>query len=391
MKGLQVNATWQPREGYTPTEREARDHRALRGNLIFKNPSLELVEKPIPEPKDDEVLLKVGANGVCGSDTNFLGQTEDGYTRYSGHCKLPCIIGHEFSGEIVKTGKNVKKLRVGDYVAGQTMNWCGECDACRAGMFNQCENLEEIGFTLDGAYAEYVVAKEKYCFKIDALIKKYGDVKLALEVGALLDPYCVSYNGMFIRAGGFLPGGNVAVFGAGPIGLAAMSLARAAGAAKVIAFELTEARMELAKKMGADYVFSSKKLAEEGSSPSEVIMKLTDGLGADMLVEATEVPPVTLQEIEKAMAVKGKVVQIGITADKVELSPFNFQRKGCTFYGSVGAAGHGIWPAVINLMASDRIQPELMITGHFDVEHAADAIAEAKKGQGGKIMVTPNW
>lgn len=391
MKGLQVNATWAPVEGYTPTEREARDHRALRGNLIFKDPVLEFVEKPIPTPKDDEVLLKVGANGVCGSDTNFIGQNEYGYSRYSGHCKFPAIIGHEFSGEVVEIGKNVTSLKKGDFVSGQTMNWCGECDACRAGMVNQCENLEEIGFTLDGAYAEYVIAKAKYCFKIDALIEKYGDVKKAQEVGALLDPYCVAYNGMFIRAGGFLPGSHVAVFGAGPVGLGAISLARAAGAAKIIVFELSESRMKLAKEMGADYVFNSKELEEKGTSPSATIMEVTNGVGAAMLIEATECPAITVPEMENAMAVNGKVVQIGITPGKVELMPFNFQRKGCAYYGSVGAAGHGIWPAMISLMASDRIEPEKMITARYDLDHAIEAIEEAQKGQGGKILVTPNW
>ena len=119
MKALQVNAQWKPREGYHPTEREERDQRAIMGSDLFYHPSLELVEKPVPEPKDDEVLMKVGGAAVCGSDTMFLGSDEDDYTYYCGHCKLPCVIGHEFSGEIVKVGKNVTTFKKGGNLAGK--------------------------------------------------------------------------------------------------------------------------------------------------------------------------------------------------------------------------------------------------------------------------------
>lgn len=119
MKALQVNAQWKPREGYHPTEREERDQRAIMGSDLFYHPSLELVEKPVPEPEDDEVLMKVGGAAVCGSDTMFLGSDEDDYTYYCGHCKLPCVIGHEFSGEIVKVGKNVTTFKKGGNLAGK--------------------------------------------------------------------------------------------------------------------------------------------------------------------------------------------------------------------------------------------------------------------------------
>ena len=111
MKALQVSAEWKPREGYQPTEREKRDKRAIMGSDLFCHPKLELVEKPVPVPRDDEVLLKVGGAAVCGSDTMFLGADENDYTYYCGHCKLPVVIGHEFSGEIVQVGKNVKGFK----------------------------------------------------------------------------------------------------------------------------------------------------------------------------------------------------------------------------------------------------------------------------------------
>ena len=123
MKALQADAQWKPREGYKPTERESRDKRAVMGSNLFCQPSLKLVEIPVPEPKDDEVLLKVGGAAVCGSDTMFLGADEDDYLYYCGHCRLPVVIGHEFSGEIVQVGKNVKNFEEGDLVVAETMNW----------------------------------------------------------------------------------------------------------------------------------------------------------------------------------------------------------------------------------------------------------------------------
>ena len=288
MKALQATGTWQPRENYIPTEREARDKRAVSGDRIYKAPGLGFIDIPEPEPADDEVLMMVGGVGVCGSDTLFLGEDADGYSRYAGHCKLPCVIGHEYAGEVKKVGKNVKMFRPGDLITAETMNWCGECVACRMGMFNQCENLEEIGFTLNGGYAEYLVAKEKFCFDISPLVERYKSREKAMHVGAMIEPLAVAYNGLFVRGGGFLPGADLVIFGAGPIGLSAMTLASASGAGQIIVFEMTPARLELAAQNGATTVINIKDLMKKGITPSEEILRLTNGRGADMLVETTE-------------------------------------------------------------------------------------------------------
>lgn len=391
MKALQVNAQWKPREGYHPTEREERDQRAIMGSDLFYHPSLELVEKPVPEPEDNEVLMKVGGAAVCGSDTMFLGSDEDDYTYYCGHCKLPCVIGHEFSGEIVKVGKNVTTFKKGDLVVAETMNWCGECSACRAGLFNQCENLEEIGFSSDGAFAEYLVAKEKFCFHVEELVEVYGSKERALEVAAMVEPTAVAYNGMFTRGGGFRPGGNVAVFGAGPIGLSAISLARAAGAAKVIAFDKNPIRMGLAKDVGADYIFNPDELTEQGSSPAEKVLELTKGVGVEMAVEATHHQSETIPEIEKMMAFGGTIAQIGISPVRTPIMSTFLQKKGINYHCSIGSSGHDIWPHVIRLIASGRIDPGKFLTKCYPLDQAIEAIEAASKLEGGKFVVTPNW
>ena len=391
MKALMAKGEWRPRPGYTPTEREAKDQRALLGSDLFFDPSLEFVELPIPTPADDEILMKVGGAAVCGSDTSFLSADSDNYSRYAGHCKLPCVIGHEFSGEVAAVGRNVKGLKVGDLIVAETMNWCGECMACRRGAFNQCENLEEIGFTLNGAYAEYLVAKEKYCFKVNGLTGVYGSKERALEIAAMIEPLAVAYNGVFTRGGGFEPGSHVVVFGAGPIGLSAASLIHAAGAAQIIVFELNPVRRKLAEDVGATATFDPIALHESGSSPAAKAMELTGGVGAAMVVETTAHQRVNIPDAIDMLAAGGRIAQIGITPKEVALHSVYLQKKGADMRFAIGSAGHGIWPNVIRLIESGRIQPEKYLSRCYHLDEAIDAIRAAVSADGGKFVVTPNW
>lgn len=390
MKALQANGTWQPRKGYEPTEREVRDKRAVSGDRIYYKPSIGFVDIPVPEPKDDEVLMRVGGVGVCGSDTTFLHQDEEEYSVYAGHCRFPCVIGHEFSGEIVKVGSKVKMFKPGDLVTAETMNWCGECAACREGMFNQCENLEEIGFTLDGGYAEYLVAKEKFCFDISPLVPIYGSKQKALQVGALIEPLAVAFNGLFVRSGGFHPGTDVVIFGAGPIGLSCSALAKTSGAANIIVFEKAPGRMEMATKIGATHIFNVDALAKEGITPAQKVMEVTHGNGAGFFAECTEFQQENLPEIEKALAVGAKVVQIGISPKKNSINSEKLQARGASYFGTIGSAGHGIWKDVINLIATRRVDPEKYMNPKiYSLDAALDAIRDAANLVPGKNVVDP--
>lgn len=217
MRAFYVEADHEPRAGYKMSERELTTGRALRGNQIWRNIRGSVVDRPIPTYADDQVLIKVGAAGICGTDAHLLKKDADGYSMYDGHSKYPIITGHEFAGEIVAVGKNVKKLKVGDLVSVESMHWCGECDACRRGMFNQCKDLEEPGLTYDGGFAEYAAIKAKYCYPLNDIMNYYGGDKMtAFELGAMIEPTGVAYNGLFVRGGGIRPGGHVAVFGLRP-------------------------------------------------------------------------------------------------------------------------------------------------------------------------------
>lgn len=391
MKALQVDGTWKPKPGYEPTEREKRDRRAVSGDRIYYRPEIRYVDIPVPEPADDEVLMRVGGVGVCGSDTTFLGEDDQGYSRYAGHCKLPCVIGHEFAGEIVKVGKDVTMFQKGDLVTAETMNWCGECEACRAGMYNQCENLEEIGFTLDGGYAQYLTAKEKFCFDISSLVGIYGSREKALHVGALIEPLAVAYNGIFVRGGGFRPGSDVVIFGAGPIGLSALALVKAAGAGRIIVFEKSAPRMELAEHMGATFAYDIGRLDEEGSCAGRKIRELTEGKGADVFIEATEFQRYNIPEIEKVLAVGAKIIQTGISSKPVGMDVERIQIAGASYYGTIGSAGHGIWQDVIRLIAEGRVDPSVYMNPRiYALEEALEAIRDAAECTAGKNVVDPS-
>ena len=389
MKALILEATWAPREGYELADFEKETGKAITGNAIWRYPKLVVREVRRPTVGRREVLIRVKACGVCGSDMHFYETDEEGYMLYPGLTKFPCITGHEFSGLVEEVGTEVKNFKVGDRVTAEEMQWCGECASCRRGLFNHCDNLEEFGFTVNGAFAEYSAVDAKYCWLIDDLVDTYGDEDKAFEAGAMVEPTSVAYNAMFPRAGGFPPGGVVTVYGAGPIGLASIALAKAAGASLVIAFEISEARKRLASKMGADYVFDPVELARQGSSPSQQVMELTKGLGADLHVEAAGAPAQTIPEIEKSLAVNGKITQIGRAAERVSMYLEALQARGGQVFGAQGHSGFGTFGNVIRLMAAGLIDLTPIITARYALGEAVDAIARLTKREDGKIMVRP--
>ena len=390
MRGLMLEAKWEPKSDYAVSEWEKRTGKAVTGNSVWKSPSLAIREVPAPKIGPKDVLLKVKACGVCGSDIHFYETDSQGYVMYPGLTKFPCITGHEFSGEVVEVGKGVTDLTIGDMVTAEEMIWCGECKPCRGGFFNHCSNLEEIGFTINGAFAEYIAIGSKFCWKLDALQERYPDVSTVYELGATVEPTCVAYNGIFIRAGGFKPGAYGTVYGGGPIGLAAIALLKAAGAAKVIAFETVEARRKICSAMGADHVFDPVALVKQGTSPGQVVLDLTKGEGADFHFEAAGAPALTIPEMEKSLAINGKIVQVGRAAARVPMYLEAFQVRRSQFFGSQGHSGDEIFPNVIRLMASGAIDNRKMITARYTLEQAVDAIKRSGSRTDGKILVKPS-
>ena len=385
MKGLVLDAVWEPKPTRVVSDWEKETGKAVCGNDIWRHPKLEVRTWPDPEPGVHEVVLEIQACGVCGSDMHFYETDDDDYILYPGLTKFPTILGHEFSGKVVETGSAVTLLKKGDIVTVEEMIWCGRCIPCRNGFPNHCSNLEEIGFTIPGAFSNFIAVDEKFCWKIDAIAERFGDEELAFAVGALSEPTSVAYNAMFERAGGFRPGHYVDVYGAGPIGLAAIGLAKAAGAGKIVAFEISPERLELARAIGADYAYDPREV-----SPSEAMMELSKGAGFDFHVEASGVPELAIPEMEKALAINSKIVQIGRAAQRVPMYLESFQVRRAQAFGAQGHSGHETFPNVIRMVAAGQLDLSPIITARYNLDDAVEAIAKSTKRADGKIMVKPN-
>jgi threonine dehydrogenase-like Zn-dependent dehydrogenase len=384
-----LEATWKPRTGFRVTKEDEEKKRAISGSRIWHNPRVRLAEIEAPPIGPKDLLVKVRACGICGSDVHMYEKDAEGYMLYPGLTRLPVVIGHEFSGEVVEVGRDVRGFRTGEMVTAEEMWWCGECNPCRTGFPNQCRYLEEVGFTVNGGFADCISVQQKYCWKIDELMNAYGSEEKAYEAGSLTEPASVSYNALFIRAGGFKPGANVVVYGAGPIGLSSIALAKAAGAEKVICFDISDSRLQVARLMGADHAFNSEDLARKGMRPYERVLELTGGSGADMHVEAAGAPDRTVPEMERSMAVGGKVAVIGRADVRAPVYLEAFQTGAAQIFGSQGHSGSGIFPNVIRLFASGKIDMTKIITRRYRLPEFMDAIEQASRRVDSKITVRP--
>ena len=386
MKALMAEAEWQPRPGYGVSAAEIQRQRALSGSQVWRHPRFAFKDLPLPRIEDDEVLIRVKAVGICGSDTHVYETDRDGYIIFSGLVRLPCVLGHEFSGVVEKTGKLVQELAPGDLVAMESIQWCGLCTPCRSGDFNQCQHIELLGLSTHGALAELAAVKAKYCWKLNGLRDRYAEADI-FEIGALIEPIGCAYNGMFVSGGGLKPGETVAVYGAGPIGLAAVALARLSGASRIMAFERLESRLELAKIMGADFVF---QVGPEGNPvpASQRVLELTGGVGADMQVEAAGDAPYTIPEMERSTAPNGRIVYLGRAERSTPISLDGLVSGAQKIVGARGHSGYGIFPNIIRLIATGRMDPRPMITARFPFDEALAALERSSARIDGKILVT---
>jgi len=382
LNAIVMSAQWDPRPGYAVTARELETRKATMASQVFRRPVFTPTTVPDPTPRPDEVVLKVRACGVCGSDTHCYEHDADGYVLFSGPVRMPCIVGHEYTAEVVEVGPEIRNLRKGDLVAAEGMLYCGVCEACRTGRPNQCPHLDMVGFSAPGAYAEYITAKERFLWKINGLADRLGDAQRACEMAALIEPIACSYNGMFVSAGGMLPGSHVAVFGCGPIGLGAIALARSAGAATVVAFDTMPERNAVALAMGADIAQDPREEPAE-----DVIRRVSGGWGADMIVEAAGAALHTMPAIEKGFAPGGKMVYLGRTGLKAPVLLDVLVTQAARIAGARGHAGGGCFPNILRLMEHGRIDLDAMITRRYPFAQALDALAKSCDRTDAKIMI----
>lgn len=271
----------------------------------------EEVENPIMG--DEEILVKVKATGVCGSDIpRVLGNA----ARY-----YPIILGHEFSGEVVEIGKLVEHIKVGDRISGAPLLPCHKCEDCLRGHYSQCRYYSFIGSRTSGAWAEYV--------KMPAI----NAVKLPENVnfiqGAFFEPTTVVLHALAVM--GFQGGYDVAITGMGTIGLLTLQCARALGAKRIVVFDIDDERLNVAKEYGADICLNTKD-----EKFMEIVDQVTHGRGFEMVIEAAGVEFTEKLCLEIA-ANKGNVMFIGTPSKPISLEPREFEhinRKELTVRGS---------------------------------------------------------
>jgi threonine dehydrogenase-like Zn-dependent dehydrogenase len=384
---MQVTGEWAPRAGYEPRPEEEELRIARSGSMVWREPTFAVGELPEPALAPDQVLIRVRGCGICGSDVHIYERDAEGYMLYPGMVGLPVVTGHEFAGEIVAAGEGVRDLRVGDPVCAEEIAWCGECIACRSGRPNSCERLGELGFTYDGAHAELVAVSAKYCWPIRGLIERLGEDR-GYMAGALVEPTSVSYIGMFVQSRGFMPGSNVGVVGGGPIGLAAVALARAAGAATIVAFEPSEVRRRLALELGADVAHDPRALADEGRGPGDAAREVTRGRGLDLWVEASGAPGV-VEDLTSSLAAGADVLLLGRGPHTLSVDPERLIVSGSALTGSIGHSGAGAFGRVIALMAAGRLDMSRIVTETVDLDGALDRLGRLGDREAGKVMVIP--
>ena len=379
MQGVTLVADWDPKPGFKLGPKDVDGRQTYLGSQVWRNPRIEIREYDIPTPGPNEVLLQVKACGICGSDVHMAQSDEDGYIYYPGLTGFPSILGHEFSGIVAEAGKDAfdkstnKPFKGGERVTSEEMLWCAQCKPCADGYPNHCERLDEVGFNVYGAFAQYLILPARTLWSLEPLadIYKGDDIFLA---GSLTEPTSVAFNAVIERGGGIRPGDRVVILGGGPIGVAACAVLKKAGASKVIISEPQKERAELALTLGADYAINP---LEENFV--ERVLELTDGMGADLFMEATGLPEVVFPDIERVIwegrTLNSTVVVTARAEAKMPVTGEVLQVRRAGIVGAQGHSGHGTFPRVIACMA-DGMDMTPMITKKISLEEVPENIIE---------------
>ncbi len=339
---------------------------------VLKGPNiLEMSDVAIPEANPGELILRVRAATVCGTDLRILtGRKTKGV-------RFPSVIGHEFAGEVVQTGSGVSLFKVGDRVSMDPVMPCLSCAYCKNGHENVCQNRQAMGYEFDGAFAEYI--------RIPSLALQSGNVfrmpeQMTYEAAALAEPLACCINGQ--RNAGVKMGDSVVILGAGPIGLMHAALARLSGARQVIVSEPNAARRQAAADRGVDHVCDPSS-----ESLFDFVRARTDGLGADVVILAIGVP--ALADEALTIVRKGGRVNLfaGFSAGDKSSIDVNLIHYNELIVTGASALSRRDYELAMNMLSSGQIDAEQLITHRFGVADALTAFQEAGSGRALKVAI----
>ncbi|WP_136609966.1 L-threonine 3-dehydrogenase [Sinomonas albida] len=340
---------------------------------LFKagpQPGFELVERPEPQAGPADVKIRVLATGICGTDLHI--QSWDATAQSM--INLPLVPGHEFYGEVVEVGSEVRVVKVGDRVSGEGHIVCGMCRNCRAGRRQMCINVSSVGVQRDGAFAEYVVIPETNVWV-------HHDPSITPELGAIFDPFG---NAVHTALSFPLVGEDVLITGAGPIGLMAISVARHAGARKIAITDVSAPRLELARGMGVD-------LAVDVSSMSvrEAQRELGMREGFDVGFEMSGHPS-ALPEMIENMNHGGRIAMLGLPAQPIQVDWGKIVTHMLTLKGIYGREMFETWYAMSAMLSSDPVlhrNVAAVVTDVLPASRWEEGFAVARSGRGGKVVL----
>lgn len=337
---------------------------------IAAEPGAVLQNVDIPEPGPKEVLVKVKATAICGTDVHIYewNKWAQGAVK-----SVPQIMGHEFSGEVVKIGSSVESLSVGDRVSGETHGPCGKCYQCLNGEQHICANMNLFGVHCDGCFAQYAVLTEICARKIPE--------EIPWEFGAMMEPL-----GTSVRAAQEVnPAGmRVAVIGAGPIGLGAITALKAMGACEIIVTDVSEDRLAIARELGA-----TSLLNPMNCDVVSYIMETTDGVGVDAFIDASGNVG-AIADGFKYLRKGGRVALIGLPSRtfEIDLGPYVIFKEA-KITGIHGRKMFETWTVMENLMAGELLNLKPIVTHIMPLKDFDKGFELLKQGKACKVILDP--
>ncbi len=342
---------------------------------VRQAPGIEVREVDVPAVGDGDILVKVAAAGICGSDVHYYQ-----WTRGSEIVRVPVILGHEFSGEVVEVGSGVTTVAVGDRICAPPGMACGACPDCRTGRGDRCGARLGPGIRSDGFFAEYGrLTAAARVFKLPP--------EVSLAAAAMMEPLCVCLNA--IDVSGLRVGQTAAVLGPGPIGLLTTALLRAGGAGLIVVAGTGAdgMRLGLAERLGADEV-----TVVDGDAGAALAARAAalDGGGFDLVFEATGSPAAIQQSIDLVKP-GGQVVLLGIygAPAAIDPTPMVRARKNIVSAYGYGAGDAATWERALRLLAAGRLDVEPVITHRVPLARAEDGFRLALDKQAAKVLLIP--